>query len=132
MPSVLFVGADPCCITFFLLVCLAMAPPSKVQTGLRNWVKGLPTTPLSFDHAWADRFKNAAQQGLLSGELEAAYAHVAAKELTPAGNACGIRDLEEVNELVKADPGGVIFSGSLTQLKVADRALSTIDSGRIG
>ena len=59
-----------------LLICLSMAPKAPKRTGLSSWVKPAQ----SFDPAWADRFKNAVQQGHLPGKLEAAYAHAA-----PAG-----------------------------------------------
>ena len=54
------------------------------------------------------------------------------KKWLKARIACDCRDLEEVRELIKSDPVGILFSCTLMQLNVADRALSTIDPGRIG
>ena len=71
--------------------------------------------------------------GNLGEELNKAYQYVTAlSAMQPAGITVGTRELADVMKLIVDNADGVMFSGTLSQLYVDERALSTIDYGRIG
>ena len=51
--------------------------------------------------------------------------------MEPAGIMCATRGLAEVRKLIAGNASGAMFSATLTQLCLEERALSTIDCGRI-
>ena len=97
---------------------------------LKGWLK-TTALPLPTDEA-ADKFQKLVISGKVGEELVHAYKYVESlPKLEPAGITCGIRELAEVKKLIADNPEGVMFSATLSQLCVDERALSTIDFGRL-
>ena len=102
---------------------------AKEPSSLKGWLK-FSALPLNTDSK--DKYKQLIISGKLGEELVKAYQHVKSlPAMVPAGITCGIRKFADVQKLV-ADNEESMFSGSLSQLSVDDRALATIDFGRIG
>ena len=97
---------------------------------LKGWLKSSPL-PLPIDSA--DKFKKLVISGNLGEELNKSYQYVTALEtMQPAGITVATREFADVKKLIADNAEGVMFSGTLSQLRVDERALSTIDYGRIG
>ena len=102
---------------------------AKEPSSLKGWLK-FSALPLNTDSK--DKYKQLIISGKLGEELVKSYQHVKSlPAMVPAGITCGIRKFADVQKLV-ADNEESMFSGSLSQLSVDDRALATIDFGRIG
>ena len=87
--------------------------------------------PLPTASAWS-KFKQLVISGKLGEELMAAYKYVGElPKMEPAGIMCATRELAEVRKLIAGNASGAMFSATLTQLCLEERALSTIDCGRI-
>ena len=70
--------------------------------------------------------------GKLGEELSKANKYVGElPQMQPAGMMCATRELAKVRKLIADNSEGVMFSGTLTQLSMDGRAISTIDFGRI-
>ena len=69
----------------------------------------------------------------LAAELQAAYTYVGSlSPMQPAGITVPVRDYNEVKKLMHTNQEGIMFSGSLCQLDLQNRAISTIDFGKLG
>ena len=87
---------------------------------------------VTFDDCFADKIQQLVIADGLAAELQVAYKHVAAlPPMKPAGIASAVRTMEEVKRLTKQSTDGILFSATLSQLFIDERAVSTIDSGRI-
>ena len=97
---------------------------------LKGWRRSTTkTTPLP--QQWG-KFRHLVFSGKLSEELMAAYNYVRElPKMVPAGRRCATRELADVRKLIADDAEGAMFSATLTQLYLQERALSTIDCGRI-
>ena len=105
------------------------AMPQDPQS-LAGWIK---TTPVKLPTDSVDKFKRLVISGNLSAEVHQAYKYVQSlPAMVPAGITVAARNFVDVQKLIGDNPEGIMFSGSLSQLSVEDRALSTIDYGRIG
>jgi len=103
-----------------------IAPPQSLKGWLKATVLPLPTDS-------ADKFKKLVISGNLGEELNKSYQYVTAlQKMQPAGITVATREFADVKKLVSDNAEGVMFSGTLSQLRVDERALSTIDYGRIG
>ena len=99
------------------------------MASLKGWLK---TTPLQLPTDSMKKFKQLVIASKLEEELMAAYKYVGElPKMEPAGRRCATRELAEVRKLVADDAEGAMFSATLTQLCLKERALSTIDCGRI-
>ena len=99
------------------------------MASLKGWLK---TTPLALPTDSADKFKQLVISGKLGEEMMAAYKYVGElPKMEPAGITCATRELAEVRKLIADNSEGALFSATLTQLCLKERALSTIDCGRI-
>ena len=80
-----------------------------------------------------EKFKELTISGMLDDELKKAYEYV---NSLPAMVPAGVTELglsaADVKKLVDDNPEGFLFSGTLSDLVVDDRALSTIDYAGIG
>ena len=109
-----------------------MATPASKRAiaNLGKWLKAPQTI---FDRDFADKFKKLVISSGLAAELQTAYKYVASLgPMTPAGVAVGVRQLDDVKKLIRDNADGIMFPGCLSQLRLDEGALSTIDSGRIG
>ena len=96
---------------------------------MKGWLK-FSALPLNTDSK--DKYKKLIISGKLGEEWVESYQHVKSlPAMVPTGITCGIRVFADVQKLL-ADNEESMFSGSLSQLSVDDRALATIDFGRIG
>ena len=96
---------------------------------LEGWLK-TTALPLPTDEA-AGKFQKLVISGKVGEELVHAYKHVESlPKLEPAGITCGIRELAEVKKLSADNSEGAMFSATLSQLCMDERAISTIDFGR--
>ena len=94
---------------------------------LSSWVKGI-----ALNAGCSARYKALITSGRLSAEMLLAYRHVSDNTpLIPAGITVAKRELVDVRKMLVDNPEGVMFSGSLPQLCLPERAVSAIDSGRI-
>lgn len=99
------------------------------MASLRGWLK---TTALPLPTDSADKFKKLVISGKLGEELRKAYKYVEElPKMEPAGITCATRELADLRKLIADNAEGAMFSGTLTQLCMGERALSTIDFGRI-
>ena len=86
--------------------------------------------PLNEDSA--DKYKKLIIAGKLHEELQKSYQLVKILPfMQPAGITVTRRQFTDVKQLVETNTE-VMFSGTLSQLDITQRALSTIDYGRIG
>ena len=80
----------------------------------------------------AEKFKELTISGMLDDELKKAYEYVnSLPAMVPAGVTELCLSAADVKKLVDDNPEGFLFSGTLSDLVVDDRALSTIDYARI-
>jgi hypothetical protein len=82
----------------------------------------------------AQRFQDVVTMGNLRSELAEAFAHCQnVYKVTPAGKSASNRELATVSLLLKERPSsGILFSGSLGQLALAQQATpQMLDTGRI-
>ena len=69
----------------------------------------------------------------LNGELQAAFNHVGKLgHIQPTGKGAAVRNFDNVKSNTENQSGGVLFGGSLSQLALQHRAMSTIDIGKLG
>ena len=95
---------------------------------LKGWLK---TTALPLPSDSADKFQKLVISGKVREELVNAHKYVETlPKMEPAGITCGIRELAEVKKLIADNSEGAMFSATLSQLCVDERAISTIDFGR--
>ena len=100
-----------------------------VPPTLASWVK----QPITFMADNAADYNKLITSRTLKAEIQNAYEYVATlTELIPAGTTVATREIADVKEMLVANPEGVMFSGALTNLCLPERAISSIDSGRIG
>ena len=79
-----------------------------------------------------EKYKELVISGQLGDELHKAYEHVnSLPTMVPAGIRVASRELSDVRRLVAANAQGVMFSGTLSQLVVEERALSATESAEI-
>ena len=102
------------------------------MASLKGWNrKSALTPPLPFE--WS-KFKQLVISGKLGEELKAAYKYVRElPKMEPAGRRCATRtrELAEIRQQIADNAEDVMFSATLTELCLQERALSTIDCGRI-
>ena len=104
---------------------MATASPQS----LKGWLKA---SPLPLPTETIHKFKELVIAGKLGEELKKACKYVTElPKMEPAGMTCPTRELAEVRKLIADNAEGAMFSGSLSQLCLDERALSTIDFGRI-
>ena len=90
------------------------------------------TTALPLPTDSADKLQKLVISGKLGEELSSAYKYVGSlAKMEPAGITVATRELAEVKTLIADNAEGAMFSGTLSQLCVDERAISTIDFGRI-
>ena len=92
------------------------------------------TGPLPLNEDSADKYKKLIVSGKLDEELQKSYQYAKALPvMLPAGITVPKRDLADVKKLLdKKQEEGIMFSATLKQLDISERAHSTIDYGRIG
>ena len=92
-----------------------------------------PLSALPLNPDSADKFNKLMISGKLVEELDEAYEYVdSLPAMVPAGITVPKRELADVKKLLERKTEGVMFSGTLNQLDISQRAHSTIDYGRIG
>ena len=69
----------------------------------------------------------------LAAELQAAYTYVCSLgPMILAGVTVPFREYGDVKKLMRTSSEGMMFGGSLSQLDLQQRAISTIDFGKLG
>ena len=96
---------------------------------LPSWVQAQEP----FNAGWSAKYQQLLSNDKINCEMATAYGYVQSLSMMkPAGITVAIRPLAEVKKLLTADnPEGVMFSGALTELILAERAVSAIDAGRM-
>ena len=68
----------------------------------------------------------------LAAELQAAYTYVRSLgQIKPAAVTCPVREYADIKKLMRTNSEGILFGGSLSQLDLKHRAISTIDFGKL-
>ena len=100
-----------------------------MEQTLKGWLK---TTALPLNTDLAAKYRKLVIANTVDLELGKAYQYVKGlSAMEPAGITTGIRELAEIKKLSAENADGIMFSGTITQLIVEERALPTIDFGRI-
>ena len=69
----------------------------------------------------------------INGELQAAFNYVGQLgHIQPTGKRAAVRNFDNVKSNTENQSGGVLFGGSLSQMALQQRAMSTIDIGKLG
>ena len=88
---------------------------------------------VDFPESYFDKFNELVFSGELESELQHAYEYLSSlPPMVPAGIASAIRTFDAVRQLITEHGDGITFSGTLAQLMLDSRAVSTIDTGMIG
>ena len=102
---------------------------ARDPSSLKGWLK---TSALALNTDSKDKYKKLIISGKLGEELVESYQYVKSlPAMVPAGITVATREFADVKRLVVANPLGVMFSGTLSQLVVEERALSTIEAAEI-
>ena len=100
-----------------------------MSSDLKGWLK---QPPLQLPTDSMKKFKELVIAGKLEEELMMAFKYVGdLPQMEAAGSTCAIRELADIKKICAENSDGAMFSATLSQLSLDDRAMTTIDIGRI-
>ena len=91
-----------------------------------------PSSPCAKAMGLIGKYRYHVMSNSIHAELQSAYTYVASLNMMPVGTRAQICGYDDVKISLRTEPGGVRFSGSLSQLDLQHRAMTMLDFNQIG